>query len=138
MNQQDILQENTPPIAPELLNFGIGIYQAALNGDLQSMHEVEAGDELAQLGIQALQKEIEGHGLPQEQEISLMFRVLAFTDLLERAVQDERTRMDVIRANEGFEITDRFLEAASKARLIANDDGTFSYDFENVVKLLLH
>ena len=102
------------------------------------MHEVEAGYELAQLGIQALQKEIEGHGLPQEQEISLMFRVLAFTDLLERAVQDERTRMDVVQANEGFEITDRFLEAASKARLVANDDGTFSYDFENVVKLLLH
>ncbi|MCL6711470.1 hypothetical protein [Pseudoxanthomonas sp. z9] len=138
MNAQDILQENTPPIAPELLNFGIGIYQAALNGDLQTEHEVEAGGELAQLGIQALQKEIEGHGLSQEQQISLMFRVLAFTELLEHAVRDERASLDVVQAGGGFEITDRFLDAASKARLIAKEDGTFGYDFENVVKLLLH
>lgn len=138
MNPQSILDSQTPPIEPDLLSFGIGVFQAALSGELQLAEEVESDGALAHRGLHALQHEIEGHGLSEEQEMSLMFRVLAFPPLLERAASDHRTHEHVVASGEGYVISEQFLRAASRCQMRAEGTGAFGFDMDSLVKQLLN
>lgn len=133
-----LLEDNTPPIEPELLSFGIGVFQAALAGELPATTELEPGEALVHLGLHALEKEIHGHGLKPEEEFSLMFRVLAFPQLLEDASADERTASHVREVSTGYEVSEPFLHAAARCRLIPTDQGTFQYDLKNLANLLVN
>lgn len=139
MSENDhLIEDNTPPIDPELLSFGIGVFQAALSGDLPASVELEPGEALVHLGLHALENEIHGHGLKPEEEFSLMFRVLAFPHLLEMAVHDERTATHVRESNNGYEISEPFLQAAARCRLMPTDQGTFQYDLQDLAGLLVN
>ncbi len=138
MNEQAILNEQTPPIDPALLSFGIGVFQAAMAGELQTSVEVGPGDELAHMGIHAIQHEIEGHGLSEREEISLMFRVLAFPRLLEDAAGDTRTHSHVQEMGHGYVVSEEFLRAASRCDLRAESSGAFRYDIDSLIRQLTH
>ncbi len=136
--KERLLMDNTPPIQPDLLCFGIGVFQAALAGELVGTADLEPGEALAHMGLHAIEQQIQGHGLTPEEELSLMFRVVAFPPLLEQAASDERTAAHVRQMETGYEVSEPFLNAAARCRLQPTHQGTFRYDLENLASLLVN
>lgn len=124
-------------VEPDLLGFGIGVFQAVMTGGMP-VPLANADDNLTHAGMLTLVNEVAGHGLSDEAQVSLVLRVLAFADLLDRAGQDARLSHHVKPHDGGVLITEQFLAAAARAGMRSTDDGDVQYDLESVARQLLH
>lgn len=123
-------------ISPELLGFGIGVFQAVLTGEMTPAESEE--EDLAMAGVHTVVQQVAGHGLSGEEEVSLVLRVVAFADLLERASQDPRTEVHLAPRTGGVGISEQFLAAAARASLVCSAEGRYRYDLDSVARHLLH
>ncbi|NCT71696.1 MAG: hypothetical protein GXC75_12210 [Xanthomonadaceae bacterium] len=134
----DVLPQAVDAVAvdPALLNFGIDVFQAVMNGAMP-IAEYD-GDNLACTGMNAIARQIGGHGLTLEEEASLVLRVVAFGDLVSQAEGDSRTAAHVGVSTDGYRITPAFLHAAASADIVRRVDGSFGYDLDSVAGRLVH
>lgn len=123
-------------VDPALLNFGIDVFQAVMNGAMP-IAEYE-GDDLACSGMNAIARQIGGHGLTLEEEASLVLRVVAFGDLVSQAEGDSRIAAHIGVSADGYQITPAFLHAAASADIVRRLDGGFGYDLDSVAARLVH
>jgi hypothetical protein len=123
-------------VDPALLNFGIDVFQAVMNGAMP-IAEYE-GDDLACSGMNAIARQIGGHGLTLEEEASLVLRVVAFGDLVSQAEGDSRIASHIGVSADGYQITPAFLHAAASADIVRRLDGGFGYDLDSVAARLVH
>ncbi|MCR6661629.1 MAG: hypothetical protein NVV60_00400 [Luteimonas sp.] len=123
-------------VSPELLGFGIRVFQAVMIGDMPL--PVDADEGWAHPGVGALMRELAGHGYSEKEEIALVLRVLGFAELIENAVADPRMAEHVELHAGGVRISDRFLAAAAGAPMQLSEDGFYSYDLDGIAGRLLH
>lgn len=123
-------------VDPALLNFGIDVFQAVMNGAMP-VGEYD-GDDLACTGMNVIARQIGGHGLTLEEEASLVLRVVAFGDLVSQAEGDSRTASHIGVSADGYQITPAFLHAAASADIVRRLDGGFGYDLDSVAARLVH
>lgn len=123
-------------VDPALLNFGIDVFQAVMNGAMP-IAEYD-GDDLACTGMNAIARQIGGHGLTLEEEASLVLRVVAFGDLVSQAEGDSRIAAHIGVSADGYQITPAFLHAAATADIVRRLDGGFGYDLDSVAARLVH
>lgn len=123
-------------VDPALLNFGIDVFQAVMSGAMP-VAEYE-GDDLASTGMDAIARQIGGHGLTLEEEASLVLRAVAFGDLVGQAASDRRIAAHIGVSTDGYQVTPAFLHAAAGADLVRRRDGGFGYDLDSVVARLVH
>ena len=125
------------PVDPALLTFGIDVFQAVMTGAMPVTDY--DGDDLPCIGMNAISRQVGGHGLTPQEEASLVLRVVAFGELLGQAEQDTRIAGHVAPASAGgYQITNAFLQAAAAADIVQRADGGFAYDLESVAARLVH
>lgn len=125
------------PVDSELLTFGIEVFQAVMAGAMP-VDDYDGAD-LPCIGMDAISRQVGGHGLTPQEEASLVLRVVAFGDLLGQAEHDTRIAGHVAPAHAGgYQITTAFLQAAAGADIVRRDDGGFAYDLESVAARLVH
>jgi hypothetical protein len=125
------------PVDPALLTFGIDVFQAVMTGAMPVTDY--DGDDLPCLGMNAISRQVGGHGLSPQEEASLVLRVVAFGELLGQAEHDTRIAGHVAPASAGgYQITTAFLKAAAAADIVQCPDGGFAYDLESVAARLVH
>lgn len=127
---------DVPPVDPALLTFGIDVFQAVMNGAMP-VAEYD-GDDLPCLGMNAITRQVSGHGLTPQEEAALVLRVVAFGELIGEAETDSRIAGHVAPAGTGYQITPAFLQAAAGADIVQRADGGFAYDLESVAARLVH
>lgn len=131
--------ENTVlPVGPDLLGFGVELFHAALTGNLPSDYEWTEGESAIHVGIKAVISEIDGHGLELEEELSLLYRILAFGRLIEQMAEDPRTHGHIAASSEGYEVSEALIRLAASAAMVTTDDGVLVYDPESVVRGLVN
>ena len=123
-------------VDPALLNFGIDVFQAVMNGAMP-VGEYE-GDDLACTGMNVIARQIGGHGLTLKEEASVVLRVVAFGDLVSQAEGDSRIAAHIGLSADGYQITPAFLHAAASADIVRRLDGGFGYDLDSVAARLVH
>ncbi|MBA3928039.1 hypothetical protein J2X02_001453 [Pseudoxanthomonas japonensis] len=123
-------------VDPALLNFGIDVFQAVMNGAMP-VAEYD-GDDLACTGMNVIARQIGGHGLTLEEEASVVLRVVAFGDLVSQAEADSRIAAHIGVSADGYQITPAFLHAAASADIVRRVDGGFGYDLDSVAARLVH
>lgn len=123
-------------VDPALLNFGIDVFQAVMNGALP-VSEYD-GEDLACVGMNVIARQVGGHGLSVEEEASLVLRVVAFGDLVSQAEGDSRIAAHIGVSADGYQISPAFLHAAASADIVRRMDGGFGYDLESVAARLVH
>lgn len=125
------------PVDPALLTFGIDVFQAVMTGAMPVTDY--DGDDLPCIGMNAISRQVGGHGLTPQEEASLVLRVVAFGELLGQAEHDTRIAGHVAPASAGgYQITTAFLQAAAAADIVQCADGGFAYDLESVAARLVH
>lgn len=136
--QADLHQRTIDIVAvdPALLNFGIDLFQAVMNGALP-VAEYD-GEDLACVGMNVVARQVGGHGLSLEEEASLVLRVVAFGELVTRAGADSRIAGHVNAVRDGYQVTPAFLQAAACADIVRRIDGGFGYDLDSMVARLVH
>ncbi|WP_055938492.1 hypothetical protein [Pseudoxanthomonas sp. Root65] len=127
---------DVPPVDPALLTFGIDVFQAVMTGAMP-VAEYD-GDDLPCLGMNAITRQVSGHGLTPQEEAALVLRVVAFGELIGQAEHDHRIAGHVAVAGSGYHITPAFLQAAAGADIVQRADGGFAYDLESVAARLVH
>ncbi len=126
-------------VDPALLNFGIDVFQAVMRGAMPVADYDEGEDDgLAYAGMNAIARQIGGHGLSVEEEASLVLRVVAFGDLVRQAEGDSRIAAHIGASADGYRITPAFLHAAASADIVRRMDGGFGYDLDSIAARLLH
>lgn len=126
------------PVGPDLLGFGVEIFHAALAGNFPCEYQWTEGESAIHVGINAVISEIDGHGLEPEEELSLVYRVLAFGGLVEKMAQDPRTREHVAPSKDGYQVSETLVRLAASAALIATEDGMLEYDPESLARKLIN
>ena len=123
-------------VDPALLNFGIDLFQAVMNGALP-VTDYE-GEDLACVGMNVIARQVGGHGLSMEEEASLVLRVVAFGELVTRAESDSRIAAHVDAVGGNYQVTPAFLQAAAGADIVRRIDGGFGYDLDSMAARLMH
>lgn len=126
------------PVGPDLLGFGVEIFHAALAGNFPCDYQWAEGESAIHVGIKAVISEIDGHGLEPEEELSLVYRVLAFGGLVEKMARDPRTREHVARSKDGYQVSETLLRLAASATLVSTADGALEYDPESLARKLIN
>ncbi|MCL6710780.1 hypothetical protein M8R20_27665 [Pseudomonas sp. R2.Fl] len=122
------------PVGADLLGFGVELFHAALAGNLPSDYLWTEGEPAIHVGINAVISEIDGHGLELEEELSLLYRILAFGRLIEQMAEDPRTHGHIAASSEGYEVSDALVRLAASASMMTTDDGRLVYDPESVAR----
>ncbi|MGX5730782.1 hypothetical protein ACWKWK_09645 [Pseudoxanthomonas beigongshangi] len=130
--------ETVLPVGADLLGFGVELFHAALAGNLPCDYEWNEGESAIHVGICAVIAEIDGHGLEPEEELSLVYRILAFGGLVEKMVRDPRTREHVASSKDGYQVSETLVRLAASASLVATPDGALEYDQEAMARKLIN
>ncbi len=126
------------PVGPDLLGFGVEVFHAAMTGSLPSDYVWTEGESAIHVGINAVISEVGGHGLELEEELSLVYRILAFGGLVEKMAQDPRVHGHVAASAEGYQVSEALVRLAASASLITTADGMLAYDSESVARRLIN
>ena len=126
------------PVEPDLLGFGVEIFHATLAGHFPCNYEWTKGESAVHVGINAVIAEINGHGLEPEEELSLVYRILAFGGLVEKMAQDPRTQEHVAESSDGYQVSQALVRLAASASLVATEEGALEYDQESLVRKLIN
>lgn len=125
------------PVDPALLTFGIDVFQAVMTGAMPLIDY--EGKDLPCRGMDAITRQVGGHGLSPQEEAALVLRVVAFGELLGQAEHDARIAGHVAPARAGgYQISTAFVQAAAGADIVQLADGGFAYDLESVAARLVH
>ncbi|WP_345476051.1 hypothetical protein [Lysobacter panacisoli] len=109
------------PVPPDLMKFGIRLFEAAGSGQMPGSHiprpdpEMGSGFALTNIpinrGMMAIVRET--RHLPEDQQHSLMCRVMHFGQALEEAAADPRLSAHVRPEGDGLMVSEEFVEACA-------------------------
>ncbi|WP_213603057.1 hypothetical protein [Pseudoxanthomonas japonensis] len=121
-------------VSSDILEFGLGVYQAVLSGEMPPVSAPEA--DLQWAAVQTLIHYVAGHGLSDDELTALALRVVAFEDLLDHARRDECASSYVADESGAIQITRRLLLAACGAEMTRTPDGRLQYSLSSIVSRL--
>lgn len=133
VDERPLLRE----VSPEWLAYGVRVFRSLMTGEMP-LPDMDDSEDWTHAGIHGLVAEISGLGLSEQEQVSVVFRVLAFTDLVEDARSDARLSRHLAVQDGNVQVSAQFLAAAARARVDFSSSGSFRYDLDSVAGALEH